>query len=52
VPRYQFVIGSTYFAKKLESKNLSDNEGDEASIALEGVTASQFRVLLKLLFPM
>ncbi|KAJ2924544.1 hypothetical protein H1R20_g12554, partial [Candolleomyces eurysporus] len=51
VPRYQFVIGSTYFAEKLGSTDLSDKEGDEAPVILEGATASQFRVFLKLLFP-
>ncbi|RXW15174.1 hypothetical protein EST38_g10674, partial [Candolleomyces aberdarensis] len=45
VPRYQFVIGSTYFTEKLGS------ESNEAPITLEGATASQFRVFLKLLFP-
>ncbi|KAJ2919948.1 hypothetical protein MD484_g470, partial [Candolleomyces efflorescens] len=47
VPRYQFVVGSSYFAGKLQS----DKDGDGTPIALEGATASQFRVLLKLLFP-
>ncbi|KAJ2919964.1 hypothetical protein MD484_g491, partial [Candolleomyces efflorescens] len=51
VPRYQFVIGSTYFAEKLESVKVSDKGEDEAPITLEGATASQFRILLKLLFP-
>ncbi|RXW23166.1 hypothetical protein EST38_g2703 [Candolleomyces aberdarensis] len=51
VPRYQFVIGSTYFAEKLGSTELSDKEGDEAPVILEGTTASHFRVFLKLLFP-
>ncbi|RXW15173.1 hypothetical protein EST38_g10675 [Candolleomyces aberdarensis] len=51
VPRYQFVIGSTYFAEKLGSTEPSDNESNEAPVTLEGATASQFRVFLKLLFP-
>ncbi|KAJ2931470.1 hypothetical protein H1R20_g5551, partial [Candolleomyces eurysporus] len=51
VPRNQFVIGSTYFAKKLESTKMSDNKGDGAPVVPEGATASQFRVFLKLLFP-
>ncbi|RXW15176.1 hypothetical protein EST38_g10676 [Candolleomyces aberdarensis] len=51
VPRYQFVIGSTYFAERLESTKLSDDKDDGAPVIPEGVTASQFRVFLKLLFP-
>ncbi|KAJ2924521.1 hypothetical protein H1R20_g12547, partial [Candolleomyces eurysporus] len=47
VPRYQFVIGSTYFAERLRSTK----EGDGAPVIPEGATASQFRVFLKLLFP-
>ncbi|KAJ2919951.1 hypothetical protein MD484_g473, partial [Candolleomyces efflorescens] len=51
VPRYQFVIGSTYFAEKLRSTKAGDSEVDEPTVTLEGATASQFRVFLKLLFP-
>ncbi|KAJ2911760.1 hypothetical protein MD484_g8653, partial [Candolleomyces efflorescens] len=52
LPRYQFVLGSAYFAEKLEPPMLSDEaEIEGAPITLEGVTAPQFRVFLKLLFP-
>ncbi|KAJ2919949.1 hypothetical protein MD484_g471, partial [Candolleomyces efflorescens] len=51
VPRYQFVIGSTYFAERLESIKAGGSEAEEPTITLEGATASQFRVFLKLLFP-
>jgi hypothetical protein len=52
VPRYQFVIGSSYFAGKLAFAERSDDGGDEAPVTLEGATASQFRVFLKMVFPM
>ncbi|KAJ2924522.1 hypothetical protein H1R20_g12546, partial [Candolleomyces eurysporus] len=51
VPRYQFVIGSTYFTEKLGSTELGDHESIAAPVTLEEATASQFRVFLKLLFP-
>ncbi|KAJ2931487.1 hypothetical protein H1R20_g5548, partial [Candolleomyces eurysporus] len=51
VPRYHFVVGSTYFAEKLGSTELGDNESNAAPVSLEGATASQFRIFLKLLFP-
>ncbi|KAF6761103.1 hypothetical protein DFP72DRAFT_880090 [Ephemerocybe angulata] len=65
MPRYQFVLGSEWFTTRYLQPNAGgegacaadsargETEGfvDLGMVPLEGVTASQFRTFLKLLFP-
>ncbi|TEB38088.1 hypothetical protein FA13DRAFT_722632 [Coprinellus micaceus] len=52
IPQYPFRVGSQYFIEKF---GLSLRDGTNAArgvVTLPGVTAAQFQVFLKLLFPM
>ncbi|KAJ3521430.1 hypothetical protein NMY22_g12326 [Coprinellus aureogranulatus] len=51
VSPYPFVLGSEHFVQKYDLLADKDECGAERVINLDGVTAAQFRVLLKFLFP-
>ncbi|KAF6761084.1 hypothetical protein DFP72DRAFT_31358 [Ephemerocybe angulata] len=52
VSQYQFITGSSYFSQKYGLPNIADNDGPESVVQLpDMVSAAQFRVFLKMLFP-
>ncbi|KAF5317381.1 hypothetical protein D9611_003705 [Ephemerocybe angulata] len=50
VSRHQFTIGSKYFSEKYHLGG-GDDEGTTEIVHLDGVTAAQFRVFLRIVFP-
>ncbi|KAF5317387.1 hypothetical protein D9611_003708 [Ephemerocybe angulata] len=52
VSQYQFITGSQYFTEKYGLSTIADNDGPESVVQLpDVVSAAQFRVFLKMLFP-
>ncbi|KAF6747367.1 hypothetical protein DFP72DRAFT_608905 [Ephemerocybe angulata] len=52
VSQYQFISGSRYFSEKYGLSNTADDDGPESVVQLPNVvSAAQFRVFLKMLFP-
>ncbi|KAF6761085.1 hypothetical protein DFP72DRAFT_31402 [Ephemerocybe angulata] len=50
VSRHQFIIGSKYFSEKYHLGG-GDDEGTTDIVQLDDVTAAEFRVFLRILFP-
>ncbi|KAF5317388.1 hypothetical protein D9611_003709 [Ephemerocybe angulata] len=50
VSRHQFIIGSKYFSDKYHLGGRED-EGTTDIVPLDGVTAAEFRVFLRIVFP-
>jgi hypothetical protein len=52
VSPYPFILGSEYFVDKYGLLADKDASSADSVVHLECVTAAQFRVFLKLMFPM